>query len=34
MALICAAAGFAYGLVLNFYTFVTFTASTRSRSSS
>jgi energy-coupling factor transport system substrate-specific component len=25
MALICAAAGFAYGLVLNFYTFVTFT---------
>ena len=24
MALICAAAGFAYGLVLNFYTFVTF----------
>jgi energy-coupling factor transport system substrate-specific component len=25
MALICGAAGFAYGLVLNFYTFVTFT---------
>jgi energy-coupling factor transport system substrate-specific component len=25
MALVCAAAGFAYGLVLNFYTFVTFT---------